>query len=51
MFLIVVHLNATNYCRQFENSFIETDCVNEIVECVTDGDSFKWCSDNISNFF
>jgi hypothetical protein len=51
MFLLLIHLNATNYCEQFEHSFIQTNCVEEITRCVIDGETFIWCSENVSDLF
>jgi hypothetical protein len=44
-FLLLLQLATAHYCEKEQDKFVKP-CIETIRECVLDGESFKWCTQN-----
>lgn len=44
--LLLIHLKATSFCDSLISP--QVNCVEIVKECVLDGESFEWCTENYS---
>ena len=40
VFLGILNISVANYCKT------DNHCIEEMIDCILDGESFDWCSNN-----